>query len=197
MIPGKLLPEAPRSSIDSTTAAQLMEQYRDRRDDTGEVIEDLGFTISLLSVSRSREWTDISMRCSSESSGGGPANNLIVSLPERGSAKARMVNVTTLKALLVAALETTDAQWGVVAHPRQMSSVHPYVGWMTFLRVSLTEIPTLPELCVVEELRERGVLLIGGEAPPDPLLLSDQRHYYDIERRLREAGLLEPIEYES
>lgn len=185
----------PLTKVDAQSINVLLTRFRDRSEDTGAVMRHLGFRLTLTDGGEPTELTEVSIRCGSTSQKNASIpNNLITHLP---SDSTEAVSVGRASAILRAGIATMDARWGVVAHPKQLSSDHPYVGWITFLPVDPRRVPTLPKPCRVESVPGQGVLVVAGEEPLDPTDAKERKHYYEIERILREDGLMEPIDYWS
>ncbi|PZS06383.1 MAG: hypothetical protein DLM69_00075 [Candidatus Chloroheliales bacterium] len=163
--------------------------------DKGEVIERLGFSLSMWDGIDQEEGTALRINCGSYSL----SNRCILNLPSKGPVAERMID----KSLLISVMENTitswEPDWAFVQSDKYRSTIRvprhggPYIGWMLYLSKQRGAVPPLPPPTRVEPVRNLGSLIILTEerfTADNPAHVELAAKVQDI---LEKAGLLGPL----
>jgi hypothetical protein len=178
-------------------ALQRLIQEHALRDDTGHVMEDLGFTFSLWNGDSADGDVRVELGCGK----GSPwvSNVCLMHLPSEGLVAERLLTVPVLDELLRRTVETWEPDWAVVTsapHRERVSdqgTAGLFAGWLTYHSRQRGRVPPLPAPVRIERVEEQGTLII---LTPEQLMAGNPGHVA-LARRimelLRRAGLNKPV----
>ena len=189
----------PAISWDIPTLREMFTQGS-TRNDAGNVIEDLGFHVSLDNGmwpgTRQREFAALRMIC------GGWAehvpNSCVLNLPSAGASMERIVQGPMLEKIMRAMILAWEPAWGVVNSSSHLlldnsPSPGPDAGWMMYLSHQWGALPALPAPVRVDRVEDKGTLLVLTE---DRFTASNPEHVAlatHVRETLSQAGLLKPL----
>jgi len=152
---------------DESALEALLHQGRNRREDNRSVIEELGFTVGLWNGQDDSGSSSIIMQCGSYSEW--VSNSVVLRLPRQGLPRERIVQVNVLTQILQCIVTAWQPDAASVASSDYVSLVHdtwgPMVGWITFIPVDPTELPSLPVHVRVIPADTHGSLIIATDEP--------------------------------
>ena len=182
---------AENSTIDWNRLDEVLLTGRNRRDHSGDVIEELGFAFAAWTKDAAGATCSISCLC-----GASPtrnfSNNFILNLPSEGEALQRICSTTVVLAILELLADCWEPDWGTVASNGYLAAVGPHpgeplVGWMTYLSAQDTRLASLPVRTVPTS---KGSIVVATE---EPFSIENPIHRERVEAtraKLAAAGLL-------
>jgi hypothetical protein len=160
------------------------------RNDAGGIIEDLGFRIFADSGqwpdTSSREFSSLTTKCGSYAEN--VPNACVLNLPSEGEPMERVVQGPIIENIIRTMIRAWDPDWGVVnssTHQllNKSTSPGPRTGWMMYLSHRWAVPPALPSPVRVEQVDDKGSLLI---LTPERFTASNPEHVA-LASRIREA----------
>jgi Immunity protein 52 len=162
--------EAMERRFDVTQGAvkQLLLAGRNRRDIGKEVIEDLGFRISLWNGEEDAQ--DASFSAESGLSAGNPnlCNSCVINLPSEGPPSERLLRVEALLCLMRAVVDGFDPDWATVMPDSLLQRIRlvpnrPTPGWLFYISNRLFPGVNIPNTVRVVNVASQGQIAIITE----------------------------------
>ncbi len=178
---------------------KLLLAGRNRTDFGGEVIDELGFRLSLWNDGGSdEESVGLTISCGTYAPIPG-VNSCVINLPYQGAAAERILRVPVLVAVMNCIVSTWEPDWGVVISNTYLNTTpsaldnRPHMGWMVYLSRQRGVIPPLPPPVQVLPIGTQGsVIVITNDrftaGNPTHTEIADQ-----AAKMLNQAGLLGPL----
>jgi hypothetical protein len=154
---------------DTRVLRELLEEGRNRRDDNGEVIPELGFTCCLRSGRRIEDSLGLSFQCSSTVPR--VPNAVVIGFPPE---LGRFASPTVIGEIISAVVEASDPEWAEVLTIRSRESppgeyVPPErIDWIIYLSRRKFSLSPIPEPATVTDLGEHGWIVTVQQDPPNP-----------------------------
>lgn len=151
---------------DVNSIRDLLLSGRARRDDNGQVIEELGFHLGLWNGHMGDGGVHISIGCGAY---GDRAHNRCVLSGLTLTGGSRLNNASALATVLRTIVETWDPDWGIVQADDYLTLAPPradspfQVGWLTYLSSRFSDAPSLPESVRVEPLGMGRLIVLTDE----------------------------------
>lgn len=181
---------------DHDVLTKLLLKGRNRTDVGRNVLEDLGFSLSLWNGVKDDGDTRLGVSCGVYSPWN--HNSCVIELPERVPAAERVLTVETLTCVVRATVSSWEPDWAwVVSNTHlgllELVDLKPNVGWLLYLAAARGEIPKLPPPARVVPIEGHGNLIVVTEER------FSAKHPEHVEAAslvaeiLEGAGLLQPI----
>ena len=152
--------------LDACNIQKLLLAGRNRTDFGHEILEALGFRISLWNGgSCDEESVGLMIHCGEYAPSPG-INSCIINLPYEGEVSRRLLHVSMLLAIMRCIVSAWEPDWGVVTsniYQRIVPSVPgnaPRMGWIMYLSPRRGPIPALPPPTQVLPLERGGALVV-------------------------------------
>lgn len=164
---GRSRKDALTSSVDSLESSQLealLLKGRNRYDEGGGVIEELGYSLGLWNGAAGDEG-EASLRVHCGCSNNGIGNNVVLDLPMQSKNLGDAKSAASLLALVA---ETWRPRWAGIMSKRAMversfDADHPFVDWMVYVPHAIT---TAPSFAAVLPLEGLGSIVVVQPEPP-------------------------------
>jgi len=158
---GRSRPEAMRATpIDQSTDAlvDLFMKGRNRRDVGGEVIDDLGYRISVWNGRDHEEVSSLTMKCGLYSTVTGLSNAVVLKLPIRFDT----TSVNQIRQVTIALAQAWDPDWAIIASRSKLdlqADAGPFLDRALYVNSSMSAPCDLPVNVVKQELKHGQLLL--------------------------------------
>ena len=178
---------------EATEWEQLFLRGMNRTDATKKVIEELGFSEYVWNAKKER--TRVELHCG-EYSPWGAGNTCLISPPDEGPVRDRILSAPVLAEVLTSVATAWDPDFAMASSTEMVRLVKKRkrevrVGWLTYLSRRLGKLPPLPAPVRIEPVGTLGWLLVLS---PEPMTASNPEHMA-FTARIRElldrAGLIE------
>ena len=171
---------------DAESFARLLAQGRNRRDDDGEVIEELGFSFGLWN--RAKPAVGMSGTVGAHPAFPGVLNSFVLDFPPPGDDAGCLYDPAVAEGIFGAVIESWEPEWATWTSPslRDVQGVaprEPVVGWMTYLSS-----PVGAGLPGGSSLLGGSAIRVGREVTD-----VDDRAVGETRARLVKVGALKPI----
>ncbi len=160
-------------------------------DDYGDWMETVGYTLAAR-ASTGPKSVLISSTCGGYA--GPPPNSVLIGLPRAWVSSLGTGAIGGLVNLFKQVIDSTDPDFAVLNDHRCFSAKHPFVGWLTYLRIPPSSVAELPSPAQWEPYAKGTIICLGNDLPTDTDRPSAGLPA-EIEDRLREAGIWEDIDY--
>jgi Immunity protein 52 len=159
--------------ITPETVKELLLRGRNRKDIGGEVIEDLGFSMSLWNGGEHCQGVGLRVQCGAYTGNPNLGNSCVVELPSEGSPSERLLTVNTLLCLMRAVAESFDPDWATVIPDslvRTMKFVpsKPTPGWLFYAANRVLPSVLIPPAVRAVDIMNRGNVAIITEEQFSP-----------------------------
>jgi hypothetical protein len=178
-------------SVESSALRELLLAGVNRRDFGGDVINELGFSVSLWNGD-SRAPVGFSVTCGAAPSTPGVMNSFVLNLPSPEAGGAQFYEPSTARALVMAVVAAWEPDWATFASHRLREAVdpaprQPVTGWITYLSARGRR-PVPSRLGAVVEQLDDGALVVSA-ASVDEI---DTNELRGLAATLEKAGTLTP-----
>jgi len=165
------------------------------RSESGKVIKELGYSLTLNHGTKTYDWVQANIRCGGYSSLPNIVNGAFISLPE--AAMITVANAPTMKEVLRTTVFAWEPDWGaVVPLPLDSNAVDPTVptiGWMTYLSKRRGLVPELLPDFEVLALEDYGTIIVTCSERYDRINDIHRERADKLQSLLGAAGLLESM----
>ncbi len=156
--------------ITSETVKELLLRGRNRKDIGKEVIEDMGFSMSLWNGGEDCQSVGFRVHCGAYTGNLSLGNSCVVNLPSDGPPSERLLRVDTLLCLMRAVVESFDPDWATVMPDAllktlKFDSKNPAVGWLFYAADRVLRLPRFSATTRVVSIPSRGNVVVTSEEP--------------------------------
>lgn len=177
----------------------LTEYVAEQEDDV--VPESLGYELSVWAGEPDGLATDLRINCGGASDSGNNVNSVVLSVPVSEDQTEAFLECREMIQLLEGLVVCWEPEWGVVTtfeldealDEFDLRPHEPIVGWMSYLDGDRPEVPELSDAYEVERDFGGGTLIVADEEPLWSSNDEDVERVRDLQKRLREAGVMRPI----
>jgi hypothetical protein len=205
LIPRAGSPPVRQRDLTSGALTETLLQGRNRRDDDGTVIEDLGLLVSLGTDDGDEDLLRMSVKCGAFTPFA--ANSCVIEFPRTGPSRERLLTATAARALMHHVSAAWRPDWAVVTsdpvRERHMAQHGrswrlPFVPWMLYLSKARGTVPPLRAPATSEVVHD-GIEAVGSliTVTPEPMNSENSEHIEAGERVrmvLDAGGLLHPTQ---
>lgn len=155
-------------NISDKAVKELLLHGQHRRDVGKEVIEDMGFSMSLWNGGEDCQSVGFRAHCGAYTGNLSLGNSCVVNLPSEGPPSERLLRVDTLLCLMRAVVESFDPDWATVMpdallQTLKFGSKNPAVGWLFYGADRVLRLPRLPATTRVVSIPSRGNVVVTSE----------------------------------
>lgn len=165
---GRSRSEALERKVDFTDEKikELLLRGRNRRDIGHEIIEELGFSITLWNGAEDTQAIGLRIHCGASSSYVG--NSFLIDLPSQAPARDRVVRLELLLCAMRAIVESFEPDWATVMPASLVRTTEslmqkPAVGWLFYAARHLLPSPDIAALRRVDVPGHGSIFVITGE----------------------------------
>ncbi len=156
--------------ITSDTVKELLLRGRNRRDVGGEIIEDLGFSMSLWNGGKDGQDFGLRVHCGAYTGNPSLGNCCVVNLPSEGPPSDRLLQVDAVLHLMRVVVESFDPDWATVMPDALLKNIQflpnrPVPGWLFYAADRMLRLPHFSATTRVVSIPGHGHVVVTSEEP--------------------------------